>query len=142
MPAPVATRFPLLPISMLGLATIAAYGAWYYAFGVLLDPLLAETGWPEGVVSATFALSAAAGGLGALPGGRRLGRVGARPVLLLAGGTWVVALFLASAAGSPAVFAVTGGLGGAALAALGFYHVTQTTAVRVAPDRAARAISL
>jgi predicted MFS family arabinose efflux permease len=142
MPAPVATRFPLGAVTMLGLATIAAYGAWYYAFGVLLDPLLDETGWPEGAVSATFALSAAAGGLGALPAGRLLDRVGARPVLLLAAGISAVALFTASIAGSPLLFAVSGAVGGAALAALGFYHVTQTTAVRVAPDRAARAISL
>jgi predicted MFS family arabinose efflux permease len=142
MPAPVTTRFPLGAVSLLGLATIAAYGAWYYAFGVLLDPLLADTGWPEGAVSATFAVSAAAGGLGALPAGRLLDRAGARPVLLLAAGTSLVALCIASVAASPVVFAVSGGLGGAALAAFGFYHVTQTTAVRVAPDRAARAISL
>jgi len=142
MPAPPATRFPLGAVSMLGLATIAAYGAWYYAFGVLLDPLLTETGWPEGAVSATFALSAAAGGLGALPAGRLLDRVGARPVFLLAAGISVVALWAASTAGSPVVFVLSGGVGGAALAALGFYHVTQTTAVRVAPDRPARAISL
>jgi len=32
-------------ISALGIATIAAYGTWFYAFGVLLDPIILDTGW-------------------------------------------------------------------------------------------------
>ena len=72
MATPTTTRFPIGSITLLGLVTIAAYGTWYYAFGVLLDPILQDTGWSESALSATFALSAAGGGLAAMPAGRLL----------------------------------------------------------------------
>ena len=38
-------RPPMLPVSLLGLLTIVAYGACYYAYGVLIGPIRADTGF-------------------------------------------------------------------------------------------------
>ncbi|MEZ5411170.1 MAG: MFS transporter [Acidimicrobiales bacterium] len=134
-------RFPHLTIVLLGLVTISAYGAWYYAFGVLLEPILADTGWPEAGLTATFSASAAIGALAALPAGRLIDRRGSRLAFLAAAGLSVLGLGLASAAPSLPVFALGAVLGGASLQSLGFYHITQATAVRAAPHRPALAIA-
>ncbi len=137
-----AQRLPHLTIGLLGLVTIAAYGAWYYAFGVLLDPILSDTGWPEGLVAATYSASTALGALGSVPAGRLIDRVGSRPAFAVAAVAASVGLVGASYAADPARFALGAVVGGASLQAFGFYHVTQTTAVRSAPDRPARAIAV
>ncbi len=127
---------------LLGLVSIAAYGAWYYAFGVLLDPILADTGWGEGWLSGGFALAAAGGGLLAIPAGRLLDHLGARPVFALAAVISTAGLWVAAGADSLAVFTAASVIGAAALAGLGFYHITQTAAVRAAPLDPTRAIAL
>lgn len=127
---------------MLGVVTIAAYGTWFYTFGVLLDPILEDTGWPERWVSGTFALSAAGGGLLAPVAGRLLDRYRSRVLFLAAALLSSSGLLVASAATSLPLFVAGGVIGGASLSAFGFYHVTQTTAMRVAPDSATKAIAL
>jgi predicted MFS family arabinose efflux permease len=52
------------------------------------------------------------------------------------------ALAVAAMAPTLGVFAVAGAIGGGVLASLGFYHVTQTTAVRVSPGAEERAIAV
>ncbi len=133
--------FPHFTIALLGLVTISAYGAWYYAFGVLLEPILADTKWPEGGLTATFSASAAIGALAAVPAGRLIDRRGSRLAFLTAAGLSAVGLGLASVASSLPVFAVGAVLGGASLQSLGFYHITQATAVRAVPHRPALAIA-
>ncbi len=133
--------FPQLTIALLGLVTISAYGAWYYAFGVLLDPILADTGWRESWVTATFSASAALGALAAVPAGRLIDRRGSSRGFLTAALVSVGGLGLASAATAPAFFVIGAVVGGGALQALGFYHITQTAAVRASPDQPARAIA-
>ena len=71
-------------IAVLGLITIAVYGCWYYAFGVLLDPIIADTGWSEPAVAAVFSTSALIAGIGALVGGWLLDRLGSRIVFATA----------------------------------------------------------
>ncbi len=133
---------PHVSIGLLGLVTIAAYGTWYYAFGVLLEPLLADTGWSEGILSVTFAVSVAVGALLGLPAGRFVDRVGCRPAFLLAAGGAAIGFLVASSATSPIVFALGAVVGAASLQSLAFYHVTQSTTVRIAPEQAARSIAL
>ncbi|MEL7155258.1 MAG: MFS transporter [Actinomycetota bacterium] len=133
--------FPHLTIALLGLVTVAAYGTWYYAFGVLLLPLLDDTGWSEGLVAGTYSAATALGALLGVPAGRVIDRVGSRPAFLAAAGCSVVGLVGASMAGNPALFALGAVPGAASLQALAFYHVTQTTAVRAAPGQPARAIA-
>lgn len=124
------------------MVTIAGYGAWAYSFGVLLDPLLADTGWPEGLVAGGFAVSSALGAVLAFPAGRLLDATGPRSVFSLAAILSTGGLVAASYATAPSAYLAGSVVGGGALAGLTFYHVTQTVAVRVAPDESARAIAL
>ncbi len=128
-------------IMLLGLVTIAAYGAWFYAFGVLLDPILTETGWPESGVAAVFSVSALLGSVSAVAAGRFVDSFGARAAFAAAAVVSSIGLGVAADAQSFWTFAVGAVLGGAALQALAFYHVTQTTAVRAAPSNPSRAIA-
>lgn len=135
-------RFPYVDIVVLGIVTLAAYGTWAYSFGVLLDPLLDDTGWSESVVTGAFAISSALGGVIAFPAGRFLDAVGARVVFAVAAIASTAFLVSASYATDARVFVATAVAGGAALAGLAFYHVTQTVAVRAAPREGTRAIAL
>lgn len=127
---------------MLGLVTIAAYGCWHYAFGVLLDPIIEDTGWSEQFLTLAFGGSVLVGGIGSIFGGWLLDRTGSRRVFGLAA---VIVLFTflgAAATSSPLTFALLTSVGGGAVAALAFYHVTQTVAVRLAPHDSSRAIAI
>ena len=129
-------------IAVLGVITIAVYGAWFYSFGVLLDPIVEDTGWSETAVAAVFSTSSLVAGLGALAGGWVLDRWGSRLVFAVAAVLGGGALALAAGAATVAAFALAGAIGGGVLAALGFYHVTQTVAVRVSPGSEDRAIAV
>lgn len=138
MPRP---SFPHVRIGLLGLTTIVAYGTWYYAYGVLLDPIIADTGWSETGMATTFTTGGILVGAGALGGGWLLDRLGSRRVLVFAAAAGGGALWLTSHADTLLQFAVAGTIGSGALGALAFYHVTQTTAVRIAPHAPAKAIA-
>jgi MFS family permease len=129
-------------IAVLGLITIAVYGAWFYSFGVLLDPIIADTGWSEPAVAAVFSSSAVIAGFGSLAGGWLLDLWGSRIVFVVAAVLGGGALWLAAGATSAAAFTLLGAIGGGVLASLGFYHVTQTAAVRVSPRAEDRAIAV
>jgi len=135
-------RIPRALIAVLGLITIGAYGAWHYSFGVLLDPIIADTGWSESALTAAFSASTLAAGAGSLGGGWLLDRFGSRIVFGLAACVVAVAFSVAASAGSPAVFGPAAAVGGGALGGLGFYHVTQTVAARISPHDATRAIAV
>jgi len=139
---PDSMSFPYVDIVLLGIVTLAAYGTWAYSFGVLLDPLLDDTGWSESLVTGAFAISSALGGLIAFPAGRLLDAVGARVVFSIAAVVSTVFLVSASYSTNALVFVAAAVAGGAALAGLAFYHVTQTVAVRAAPREGTRAIAL
>ncbi len=135
-------RFPHGTILLLGLVTIASYGAWFYAFGVLFDPILTDTDWPESGLAATFSLAAAIGAVSSIPAGRFVDRYGSRSSFLAAATVSTVGLWTASTAQEFLAFAVPAVIGGASLQGLAFYHVTQATAVRAAPSEPTRAIAL
>lgn len=136
------TRIPSGPIALLGLATIAVYGSWYYGFGVLLDPIILDTGWSEAALATAFGASSLLGGVGALAGGWLLDRVGSRRVFALAATLGAAAFLAATSTGSLWVFTAAVAVGGGAFGALGFYHVTQTVAVRISDTAATRAIAV
>jgi len=129
-------------ISALGLVTIAGYGTWFYAFGVLLDPILLDTGWAESTLTAGFGVGLALGGILSMPAGRALDRFGSRPMFALAAVVTLAGLWSGSFATSSLGFAVPTAVASAALASLTFYHVTQPTSVRVAPDEPTKAIAI
>lgn len=129
-------------VAVLGIVTICAYGSWYYAFGVLLDPIRADTGWSESTLAASFSAGTVLVGFGALAGGRLLDRVGHRLVFLLAGIIGSAGLLTASWATAAPLFFAGAAIGLGAYGSLGFYHVTMTTAVRLNPDSPSGAIAV
>ncbi|MEX2279754.1 MAG: MFS transporter [Acidimicrobiia bacterium] len=133
---------PKVRIGVLGFITISVYGSWYYGFGVLLDPIIADTGWSEASLTAAFGASSMVAGLGSVLGGWLLDRHGSRLVFGLAAAIGAGSFAVATATTSLAVFALACAAGGGSFGALGFYHVTQTAAVRVSPEGATRAIAV
>ena len=126
-------------VGTLGLVTIVAYGVAYYSYGVLVDPIRADTGWSPAALGAIFSAVLVVGGVGGLAGGWLVDRSGTRPAFLLSGTVGALAIALASYQTRLTMFAVLYAGGCGVIAALGFYHVTQPAAIRAAaksPDRA------
>jgi len=117
-----------LAVIGLGLVTIAAYGVAYYSYGVLIDPIHADTGWSSPALGAIFSGVLIIGGGGGLIGGRLVDRVGTRPALLLAGSLGAGAVAAASYQHTLLGFGLLYAMGCGVIAALGFYHVTQPDA--------------
>ncbi len=132
---------PRTGLTMLGLLAICAYGGWYYAFGVLLDPILADTGWSESLVAASFSIGLVGIGVGSLFGGHLLDRFGSRVVLAVGGVATAGGLLVASMTNSSIVFMVAAATALTANGSLGFYHITMTAAVRLNPSAPDRAIA-
>lgn len=139
--APLKTAVDHRAVALLGLVTIAAYGTWWYAFGVLLDPIRLDTGWSESALATSFAIGSVTIGLGAIGGGRLIDRLGARRVLLVGSLGGGVGLLIAASATNIVVFFVSAAVGMGFFGALGFYHVTMTAAVQLHPESPARAIA-
>lgn len=129
-------------VGILGVLTICTYGCWYYAFGVLLDPILDDTGWRESTLTASFSFGTVLIGVASLAGGRMLDRVGHRTVFLLGGALTLAGLLIASWAPNSTVFFLGAALGLGASGTLGFYHVTMPTAVRLNAAGGPRAITV
>ncbi len=129
-------------VGMLGILTICAYGTWYYSFGVLLDPILLDTGWRESTLAAGFSAGAIGTGVGAIFAGRLLDRLGTVPLFLTAGIVGGASIVGASFATNVGTFVVLSTIGMALFGAIGFYHVTMTAAVRSNPGASARAIAV
>ena len=56
----------------LGVLTITSYGSWFYAFGVLIDPITEDTGWTTTALGITYGAAQVLTGFGAFVGGRLL----------------------------------------------------------------------
>jgi MFS family permease len=110
---------------------------------VLFDPILTDTGWSEPALASAFSLSILIGGVGSLAGGWLLDRFGSRVVFVLAAAVTLTTFQIAAGATELATFATAGAIGGGTIGALAFYHVTQTTAVRISgPGSTDRAIAV
>lgn len=125
------------PVVGLGLVTLAAYGGWFYGFGVLVQPIADDTGWTVGMLGAAFAAAQLLAGLGATLGGRLLDRRGGRITFTIGGALGALCLGVASTATTPLVFGAAFAVGGGLAGAMGFYHVTMAAARRLRPDRPA-----
>ncbi len=136
------TSIPRTRIGLLGVITIAVYGCWFYAFGVLFDPILVDTGWSEPTLAAAFSASILIGGVGSIAGGWLLDRFGSRIVFLMAAVVTLGSFQIAASSTDVLTFGVAGAVGGGTLGALGFYHITQTTAVRISSGSTDRAIAV
>lgn len=134
--------FPWVSVSLLGLLTIVGYGTWFYAFGVLLEPILDDTGWSEEWLVASFSTTGLLGAFAAPLAGKLIDRQRFRLALAATGVVAAVGFGLASTTDSLVVFVACTALGGSTLAAFAFYHVTQTLAVRYAPRASARSVGV
>lgn len=132
---------PHFKIAILGLITIAVYGCWTYSFGVLLDPIVLDTGWPELGIVAAFSISAAIAGIGSILGGWVLDRWGSRIVFIVAAVSGTTLFWLAAHSATAAGFALFSSAGGGIFGALGFYHVTQTVVARIGGPSISRSIT-
>ena len=130
----------MVPIAVLGVLTIIGYGACYYAYGVLIGPISADTRWPDAALGAIFSATLVITGAGGIVAGRVLDARGPRPIFLVAGIAGAGAMFLASVQGALLPFATAYAGGCGLVGALGFYHITQAVAARTAPAAPARAI--
>ena len=130
------------PALLLGLATIGAYGAVYYSFGVLLAPIRDATGWSTSTLAGGFSLSVLAGGAAGVLAGRVLDRFGARPILIVAVGVGCASLLAASYARESWQFIAAWMLGGGAVAGGLYYNVTMSVTARLYPARRAAAFSV
>jgi len=139
---PTPSKVDHLSIGMLGVLTICAYGSWYYAFGVLLDPIRIDTGWRESSLALSFSLGTVGVGVGSPIGGRLLDHYGHQKVFLVAGLVGAGGLIVASTASSTLVFAGGAAVGLGAFGSMGFYHITMSLAVRLHPDNSSRAIAV
>lgn len=137
---PARARPPLLPICALGGLTIVTYGACYYTYGVLIQPIAAGTGWSPAVLGAIFSAVLLITGAGGILAGGLLDRAGEQPLFLAAAGLGAGAMLLASFQTSLPAFGVAYACGCGLGGALGFYHITQSVAARAAPRAPARAI--
>ena len=133
-------RLPRLPISALGLLTIVTYGACYYAYGVLIQPIGADMHWPPAALGAIFSAVLLITGVGGIVAGGLLDRTGEQPLFLAAATAGAGAMLVASFQTGLLPFAVAYAGGCGLVGALGFYHITQSVAARAAPAAPARAI--
>ncbi|WP_372840409.1 MFS transporter [Phaeovulum sp.] len=90
---PALARFALPgAVVALGITQIVGYGTLYYAFGVLVPAISEELGLSQGLLFGGFSAALLAGGLVALPVGRRIDRLGARRVMTVGSGMAAVSL--------------------------------------------------
>ncbi|MFT5222060.1 MAG: MFS family permease [Glaciecola sp.] len=121
----------LVTLSGLGITSLVAYGAWFYAYGVLVEAIEVDTGWSSSILGATYAAATLLVGVLATLAGRVLDRRGAAPVLAVGGVLGGGLLVAASHATTAGLFALSYGLGGGLVGALGFYHVTMAASARL-----------
>jgi predicted MFS family arabinose efflux permease len=130
------------PAVLLGLATIGAYGTAYYAIGVLIPVISAETGWRSGLLSTGFSLGVLGQGAVALYFGHVFDRRGSGPVMLPALFVGTALLLAASLARTPWQFVLAWALGGAAIGGGLYYNVTMPMTARLFPRHRATAFSV
>ena len=134
-------RVDLRAIDALGLLTIAAYGSWFYGFGVLVGDISSDVGVGVGALGALYGATTLVGGVMAVGVGRFLDRRGPRVVLAVAGpvasGLYALSSVVSDAISFGLLFAVSGGM----IAACGFYSFTQPVSMRVRPDDTVRAVT-
>ena len=128
--------------SLLGIATIGAYGVVNYAFGVFIDPLHEDTGWSTGTLSFAFSAGVLLSGLVALVAGRTLDRRGSRPVMLVSLAVGAAGFIAAAEARHAVWFVVCWSVTGGSIAGGLYYHVTMATTSRLYSNRRAAAISV
>ena len=120
--------------------TCTCYGAAFYAYGILLDPIHKDLGWSLTFLGSVFAVAQLISGFGASVAGRLLDRWGGQLVFKIQGAASIV-LFTASWTQNAALFAVLMASGLGVMAASGLYDVSTAIAGRGGPADPGRSIA-
>ncbi len=129
------------PVISLGVMTCTCYGAAFYAYGILIDPIHNELGWSLTFLGSVFAGAQLLTGFGASIAGRLLDRWGGKLIFNIQALASVL-LFAGSWTSSPLVFAILVSSALGIMAATGFYHVSTAIAGRVGPADPAKSITV
>lgn len=120
---------------------MAAYGSWFYGFGVLVQDISEDLGLGVGVLGAVYGVTTLAGGLFAIGVGRVIDRRGPRPILVFLGPAAAAAYALSSTLSNGIAFCVVFAAAGGMISASGFYSFTQPVSMSVRPDDTVRAVT-
>lgn len=137
-----ARRLPLVPTVALGLLSIVAFGAWFYGYGVLVEPIRTDTGWSEGLLGGTYGASLLVTGVAGTLVGHALDARGSRTTFVVLGFATTGVLLAASSAQDAWVFAGLGALGGGLVGAGGYYNATSAVMARLVPSERAHGITV
>lgn len=129
------------PVISLGVMTCTCYGAAFYAYGILIDPIHNELGWSLTFLGSVFAGAQLLTGFGASIAGRLLDRWGGKLIFNIQALASML-LFAGSWTSSPLVFAILVSSALGIMAATGFYHVSTAIAGRVGPADPAKSITV
>lgn len=135
-------RLPPVPTAALGVLSIVAFGSWLYGYGVLIEPIGADTGWSETVLGGTFGAGMLASGLLGTGVGHALDTWGSRRTFFVVGAAAAAAMAVTSVAGSSFVFAIAGTVAGGLVGAGGYYGATAAVMARVVPEHRAHGITV
>lgn len=135
-------RLPVGPTLALGVLSIVAFGAWFYGYGVLVEPIAADTGWGDGMLGATYGASLLVAGVAGTAVGHLLDSRGSRTTFLGLALTSTLALLGASVAVHQWSFAVLGAVGGGLVGAGGYYNATSAVMARLVPSERAHGITV
>lgn len=137
-PAPIKSWGPIIS---LGVMTCTCYGAAFYAYGILLDPIHKDLGWSLTFLGTVFAASQLISGFGASFAGRLLDRWGGRLVFAIQAAA-SLSLLASSWASNAAIFAFLTAAGLGVMATTGFYHISTAIAGRVGPANREKRITV
>lgn len=135
-------RLPWGPTAALGVLSIVAFGAWFYGYGVLIEPIRVDTGWSESLLGGTYGAAFLVAGAGGTLVGHWLDQRGSRATFLLLAAGATAALLAASWATNAWWFAIAGALGGGLVGAGGYYQATSAVMARLAPEERAHGITV
>ncbi|HLS14165.1 MAG TPA: MFS transporter, partial [Beutenbergiaceae bacterium] len=135
-------RLPLRLTITFGLMVIVAFGSWFYGFGVLIEPIGADTGWAESTLSTAYGAGLFAVGLGAVLAGRVIDRFGPRPVFASCAVGAFTGTLATVQAGSPALFTVAAVGTQCFIGVAGYYTAVHAAIARLVPTDRTRAITV
>lgn len=132
---------PVRVIDAFGLLTIAAYGTWFYGFGVLVGDVSRDLHVGVGSLGVVFGLTTLAGGAGAIVVGRLVDKRGPRLVLRVFGPTGALTYVILASTSNPFLFGVLHVMCGGMISASAFYSFTQPMVMRLRRDQPMRAVT-
>jgi MFS family permease len=127
-------------VATLSITTTTSYGVLYYAFPVLLNSIVDETGWTAAQATAAFSLGQVVSAIAGVAVGHWIDRHGPRGVMTAGSLAGALALVLVGTAGSYGAFVGAWVVTGAAMATL-FYPPAFTALTHWAGERRVAALT-